>query len=351
MPECRHKWLMIIHDGAAELSFSDRFQYPIFTLRYTIYMYPLVSVICLSYNHKPYIKEALQSIVSQSYKNIEIIVVDDASTDGSAEVIKAFANNHPHIIFIALSENVGNCKAFNIGWKHAKGDFIIDFALDDVLLPQRIENQINVFLTLPSTYGVVFSDVELIDAFSKKIGGHSKRDRKGNLLEKIPQGDVYKDLLERYFINPTSMIVRKEVFDALSGYDESLAYEDFDFWVRSSRVYRYHFIDEIQTLKRVLPYSHGSKFIQKRQYKMLESTLKVCGKAFYLNKTQEENAALVTRIRYHMRQALYTENFSLVKDFFKLLTQIRRPSLEDRLQLTLAKLNLPLFWIYQLTRK
>ena len=313
-------------------------------------MLPLVSIIALSYNHAAYIEEALQSIVNQTYPNIEVIVVDDASSDESQAVIRKFTHPYPKIQFIALKENIGNCKAFNLAYKLSKGKYIVDFALDDVLLPDRIEKQVAVFERLPADYGVVFSDVAFINLEGKRISAQYKRDDEGALLEKVPDGDVYEELLERYFISPPSMLVRREVFEKLDGYDESLAYEDFDFWVRSSRDFKYYFINEIQTLKRVLPNSHGSKFSQKRQYKMLESTLRVCEKALRLNKDQSENKALAKRIRYHMRQAFFTENFSIVKDFYLLMQRTSFSNPTDMFWLALAKLKVPAHWVYRYFR-
>jgi glycosyltransferase involved in cell wall biosynthesis len=310
-------------------------------------MSPLVSIVALSYNHAPYITEALDSILTQTYKNIEIIVVDDASTDNSVEVISKFIEGSPSIQFIPLKENIGNCRAFNLGYTLAKGKYIVDFALDDVLLPTRIEKQVEIFESLPMDYGVVFSDVGFIDQKGKPLGAQYKRDKGGKLLDTVPSGDVYKDLLEKYFISPPSMISRREVFEQLGGYDETLAYEDFDFWVRSSRYYKYHFIDEIQTLKRVLPNSHGSKFSLKREYKMLESTLKVCEKAYRLNKNQDENEALAKRIRYHLRQAFFTENFSVVMGFHNLLRKTAQLKVSDNLWGLGARLKVPTHWLYK----
>ncbi len=73
-----------------------------------------------------------------------------------------------------------------------------------------------------------------------------------SLISHIPQGDVYRDMLTTYFIPGPTMMIRREVFAALGGYDESLSYEDFDFWVRSSRIYRYAFLNERLTSIRKL---------------------------------------------------------------------------------------------------
>src|SRR6478609_11745406 len=99
---------------------------------------PLVTIICLCYNQHRFVEEAIHSILNQSYRNIQVIVVDDASTDTSAQTIRDIVIKNPEIIFIPLQENLGNCKAFNRGLAEAQGEYIIDFAADDILLPNRI---------------------------------------------------------------------------------------------------------------------------------------------------------------------------------------------------------------------
>src|SRR6185436_18882244 len=105
---------------------------------------PTVTVICLCYNHARFVEEAIESVLNQSYANIQLIVVDDASTDKSAEVIKQLINKHSSIEFLPLQTNLGNCKAFNQGLARAKGEYVIDLAADDVLLPTRIETGVQV---------------------------------------------------------------------------------------------------------------------------------------------------------------------------------------------------------------
>ncbi len=88
------------------------------------------------------------------------------------------------------------------------------------------------------------------------------------------------------------MMSRRAVYEALGGYDESLSYEDFDFWVRSARAYRYFFLDEVLTLKRRVAGSHSTQFYNRRHNPHLASTLEVCRKAYQLNRTPVAHPAL-----------------------------------------------------------
>ena len=119
---------------------------------------PLVTIVCLCYNQKEFVKAALQSAITQTYPNIEIIVVDDASTDGSRTEIESFLKDHPEIIFITLEQNVGNCTAFNLAFAQSKGKYFIDLAADDLLLPVRVEMGVADLEMADQSYGVHFSD-------------------------------------------------------------------------------------------------------------------------------------------------------------------------------------------------
>ena len=102
-------------------------------------MKPLVSVICISYNHAPYIKEALNSLFAQTYANIEIILMDDASTDDSQTILKQQKEGHD-IKLILHTTNQGYTKTFNQGLKESAGAYIIDFSLDDVMEPELLKH-------------------------------------------------------------------------------------------------------------------------------------------------------------------------------------------------------------------
>ena len=202
---------------------------------------PLVSVVCLCYNQERYVAEALESVAAQTYSGIELIVVDDGSSDGSkeaiAKVLASWASNHMEIsAFLDLQENLGNCKAFNQGLAACRGKYVIDLAADDVLDPSRITQQVEQFEQLPDHFGVVYSDAEYIDETGRSMGVHR--------VEGPSEGDVYAEVVRRYFIPPPSMMMKRKVLQDLGGYDESLDYEDFDFWIRSARKWHYGYLPQ-----------------------------------------------------------------------------------------------------------
>ncbi|MDQ3393819.1 MAG: glycosyl transferase, partial [Bacteroidota bacterium] len=126
--------------------------------------------------------------------------------------------------------------------------------------------------------------------------------------------------LKKYYICPPSFMARREVFDHLGGYDESLAYEDFDFFVRSSRKFKFCYSDKVLVQKRILATSLSAKQYQKGS-KQLISTYFICEKALLLNKTKKEHVALKKRIQYELTQALITKNYNIAKQFLQLYNQ------------------------------
>lgn len=304
---------------------------------------PLVSVICVCFNHDRFVGEAVLSVISQTWKNIEIIIVDDASTDRSAEVIRRLVGAYPFIKFIQLHENKGNCFAFNAGLKECKGSFIVDLSADDVFYPERIEKQLSYFRLFPDT-GVVFTDAVYIDGNGNPLREHFGWLKKNRLLPIVPEGEVYREVLSRYFISSPTMLVRREVFDVIGGYDETLAYEDFDFWVRSARHFPYRCIHEVLTKVRKVQGSLSSRAYL-RDDRQLESTYRVCVKAKSLNRNASEDAALAARVRYELRHAVFTGNLREAELFYTLLNDVTTARLSDRLIIALGRTGLPLLWI------
>ncbi|GAB3900826.1 hypothetical protein GCM10028803_24410 [Larkinella knui] len=307
---------------------------------------PLVSVICICYNHERFITTALESVLNQTYPLVELIVIDNNSSDHSVARIEEVIQKHPKIQLIRNTENTGICRAFNQGLKRAKGRYIIDLSGDDVLHRERITRQVAGFERLAGDYAVIFSNAAYIDENGQLTGYHYPVNSRGETTLEVPSGWVFKEILASYFVSTPTMMMRKDVLESLGGYDESLSYEDFDFWVRTARDYRYHYQDEVLTSKRILRNSLSSQFAD-RQSSLLGSTLKVCYKAFDQCQSTDEYQALAGRIRWFIRQCFYTEQFELAFRFKELLEFMERPDFQTAVILRLCKWHIPINRLYR----
>ncbi|MVO10821.1 glycosyltransferase [Flavobacterium sp. TP390] len=287
---------------------------------------PLVSVICISYNHAPYIEEALNSVLQQSYPNIQLVIADDCSTDTSKEVIENWIKKNPTVPFFPNSTNLGNTKTFNNTLKKVNGAYIIDLAADDVLQPNCIEEQIKTFQnTRFANLAVVYGNLELIDENNQFIS-HYYTDS-----DHPESGDIYKMVISKSTkICSVSSMIKKEILEKEGGYDENLSYEDLDLWVKISRKYDFEYIPKVLVKKRELNNSLGSYFykrINPKTKKLHHSSYVILLKAYYLNKNKEEHKALLSRIKYQFMINIHSRNypyifkyiFFYIKVFFKSL--------------------------------
>lgn len=284
---------------------------------------PLVSIVALCYNHAPFLREALDSILAQTYPNLEVWLVDDASTDGSPEILREYAARHPAWHLLLLPKNLKNCRAFNQAFHQCRGDFVVDFATDDMLLPGRVASQVALFQALPASYGVVYSNAELIDEAGALLRLHHQPAGKGGLRPRPASGWVFADVLDHYFICTPTMMMRRVVLAQLGGYDESLSYEDFDFWVRASRDWQFHYQNAVTTKRRRHPRSMSTKAYQPND-PYLASNIAVCRKALSLVRTPAERTALATCLRWELRQAVRRARYPEALEVVALLRQTAR---------------------------
>lgn len=261
---------------------------------------PLVTVVCVCYNHAAYLREAVISALQQTYRDVQVIIVDDGSTDDSPEIIR---REFPTIAFLDLGFNHGYCAAFNKAIPMIRGEYVIDLSGDDILLPDRVREGVHV---LDGTLcGVHFGDAELIGTSGNHLGFHSDRFPH----ERVPRGDIYLDLIQRYFICSPTMMFRKSILEALDGYDESLSYEDFDFWIRAARNHTFCYSPKVLVRKRLLPDSLGvHQAVLTHAHVM--TTLNVCRKIMRLNRSWAEMRALRRRLFYEAGHAAKRYRFA-----------------------------------------
>jgi glycosyltransferase involved in cell wall biosynthesis len=215
---------------------------------------PLVSVLVACYNQARYVAECLDSVLDQTYENIELIIIDDCSQDDSASVIQRWlVNTNFTATFLRHRQNQGICKTFNAALQRAKGKYICVLAADDVYLPDKIDGQVRLMEALPPKVGVVYGDSWQMDEdgnplAEKFIEAHRR-------FQTMPEGDLFPVLLEGNFIPAMATMIRRECFETVGPYDEELVYEDFDMWLRIARHYDFAFSATISAKYRIVPES------------------------------------------------------------------------------------------------
>ncbi len=277
----------------------------------------LVTIICLCYNHEKYVVESLLSVIHQNYPFVELIVVDDCSKDQSVTTILKWIEDYPQVQFIANETNLGSTKSFNKALKLAKGDFIIDLAADDILMPNCVSLQLKAFKESQyKNLGIVYGNAELITENGAFDSYYFPVDSQKKTIEKRETGDIYLSVISGgNSICSVSSMVKKAVFDDLNGYDENLAYEDLDLWIRASRKYEVDFIDEILIQKRISTDSLGTHFFIKndaRSKKINFSTYLIIKKAIALNRSKTEHKTILKRMHFEMILAYKTADYKLL---------------------------------------
>lgn len=287
---------------------------------------PLVSVLCLCYNHEKFVVDSLNSVLNQSYLNIELLIADDCSTDNSAIVIEDWLKKHPNIDFKINTVNIGNTKTFNTLFKQSKGSFVIDLAADDVLEPNCVANQIAAFQE-NINIAIVYGNMSLISENNSHLGYYYPVNENKKVIVKPASGDIYLAMLSQSSkICSVTAMMKREVLEELGGYDENLGFEDLDIWIRTSRIYPFYFIDEILVKRRELSTSLSTRFFIKKNAKTRKlnySTFIIIKKAMALNKTKLENKALMKRMHFEMMKAYKNNDYLLFLKYVPLELKLR----------------------------
>lgn len=200
---------------------------------------PLVSVVMPAYNAENHIARSLRSILAQTYRNFEIIVVDDGSSDDTEGVVRATA---PDAVYVRIN-NSGPAAARNEGNTHASGKYLAFLDADDLWHPRKLELQV-AYLERHPDIGIVFCMwCETVPGESVVDWEKKQRFREPIGLKIMPEksGWLYPDLLLDTMIHTSSVLLRKLLFDELGGFDQSLTIgEDYDLWIRLSRITEIH---------------------------------------------------------------------------------------------------------------
>ncbi|MGV8828586.1 MAG: glycosyltransferase family 2 protein [Breznakibacter sp.] len=233
--------------------------------------FPLVTIVALCYNQAQYAEETLDSILAQTYPNIQLIIMDDASTDNSVDVIRKWIDrNQVDCTFIAHKENKGICKTLNEALELVQGDYYQAIACDDVLMKNKIQCQVSEFEKLGGEYALVYSDLNTINEKSELFGERVFFERGWIDEQDIPRGDVFYELSKLCFIAAPTVLLRTAVVKEF-GYNENLYFEDWELWLKISSKYKVAVINNVLVYYRV----HGKSIYQSYSKKYRDSLLEM----------------------------------------------------------------------------
>ena len=202
-------------------------------------MKPRVSVVMAVLNGERFIDEAIQSIVDQQYDNMELVVVDDGSTDRTVAHVEAF-RERIDIRYVRHEAPRGIAPSMNDGVRHATGDLIAFLDHDDAWLPQFLATQ-TAYLAAHPEAGMVHADFQTVDTQGNIIE-HSVAASRGR---RRPSGHVFPQLFMDSFIVGNSVLIRRECFARLGLFDESLRWGDYHMWLRIARHYEVGYVDAV----------------------------------------------------------------------------------------------------------
>jgi len=205
------------------------------------YHLPLVSVLVPAYNAEAFISQTLDSILSQTYKNIEVLVVDDGSQDRTAEIVKSIAQRDHRVILLQQS-NAGVAAARNLAIKKSCGEYIAPIDADDIWYPQKLKKQVQCMLQAEPSVGLVYAWSVHIDEQGLLTGGYSASPL---------QGEVYTDLVYSNFLGNASVpLIRRTCLEKVGYYNCQLkeqnaqGCEDTDIYLRIAEYYQFRVVPE-----------------------------------------------------------------------------------------------------------
>jgi len=238
---------------------------------------PLLSIIVANYNNEKYLRDCFDSILEQSYQKIEVIVVDDCSTDNSTTIIEEYASRHPQTIKgFVNSSNRGVAFTRNRGVQAATGDYITTLDSDDFYFDRRkLEKELELVLRHKQENGkdiIAFSNIALVNPDRSLI-------QLWNQISPVKEGHIFEDIIGRSCMIPRDFVMDKELYFAVGGYDCSLPiFEDWDLKIRLAHHYEFHYTQIPGTAYR----RHGTGLSSRPQEEIIH----------WLNTVFEKNIAL-----------------------------------------------------------
>jgi glycosyltransferase involved in cell wall biosynthesis len=208
---------------------------------------PRVSVVIAAYNAAATIEETLNSVAAQTFRDFELIVVDDGSSDATPELLQGYAASRPWMSWVRQA-NAGASAAREHGIALAQAEWIAFLDADDLWLAHKLELQVALAAQRPSVGFICTNAVDFLPDRDLPLT---------QFQQKAPaRGQVVKDLFARNFVNTSTVLVRKAALQEAGGFDRhKKVNEDFDLWLRLALLVEFEYIDDILVRRRILPTS------------------------------------------------------------------------------------------------
>lgn len=299
--------------------------------------FPLVTIGIPNYNYGRYILETLDSVANQTYQNIEVIIVDDFSTDNSCEVIENWIKHYKgkfHIIFLKNEENLGVSKACNIILKNAKGKYFQPLDADDIILPGKIESEVKFLNESPQT-GMVYSNVSVINS-SGIITNPDYCNRINYDSNNMPSGKILNELLVFNFISTPSVLINTECARLIGGFDETLRLQDYYMWLKLSENYEIKYLPEITAWYRV----HKSSMSNFSPTSCVLEESVMINKYRYFHQTSQDLKKVIAKNIEYSAVYLYQHKYPSAKKWLGIGFKLR-PGIKSFLYCCSSRLGIP----------
>jgi glycosyltransferase involved in cell wall biosynthesis len=260
-----------------------------------------VSVLALCYNHEAFLEEALTSLEALPAE-VEILIADDASQDASPRLLRQWQQKKPDWQFVFNKKNKGNCATFNTLLARAKGDLILDFATDDVLIPEQLLRWADKAASHPEC-GFCYADAFIFKRRNAPMPLFST----GWKYPVFPEGRILHQLFTPGLICPPAVLFSRNAMLEIGGYNEALSYEDMDCWLRLARRYPVCRYPEPVIQYRQHPASMSALVYLGRNQRHLQSTLEILREILTWQELQPAPASLIAFIRYHLRLCFFLQ--------------------------------------------
>lgn len=265
------------------------------------YTPPVVSVIVPVYETRDYVAEALDSVLAQTFEDLEVIVVDDGSTDGGGEIARAYAERDSRVSYI-WQENAGLAAARNVGIAAARGEAVAFLDSDDLWLPEKLARQIR----LLSENAVVHAD-----AYVLRAGGEVGGERIAAHVEGLDGADALGALLRGNSIAVLTVLAPRSLLLTHGCFDASLrSVEDYDLWLRlAADGVRFTYVAEPLAVYRIRPGSLSADLVRMtetrlRVYEKLAGASSGSRRRAVLAATRRERKLLATALWRRGRSAI-----------------------------------------------